>query len=52
MMKVLLLSVLICCGLTACARTNGIALDGREGAEAQLQVGPELVGQRRRRRVV
>lgn len=38
MMKVLLLSVLICCGLTACARTNGIALDGREGAEAQLQV--------------
>ena len=38
MMKVLLLSVLICCGLTACARTNGIALDGREGAGAQLQV--------------
>ena len=38
MMKVLLLSVLICCGLTACARTDGIALDGHEGGEAQLQV--------------
>ncbi len=37
-MKVLLLSVLICCGLTACARTDGIALDGHEGGEAQLQV--------------
>ncbi len=38
MMKMLLLSVLICCGLTACARTDGIALDGHEGGEAQLQV--------------
>ena len=38
MMKALLLSVLICCGLTACARTDGIALDGHEGGEAQLQV--------------
>ena len=38
MMKVLLLSVFICCGLTACARTDGIALDGHEGGEAQLQV--------------
>ena len=37
-MKMLLLSVLICCGLTACARTDGIALDGHEGGEAQLQV--------------
>ena len=37
-MKALLLSVLICCGLTACARTDGIALDGHEGGEAQLQV--------------
>lgn len=38
MVKWFLLLLVLCGGLTACARTNGIALDGQEGAQAQLQV--------------
>lgn len=38
MVKWFLLGLVLCSGLTACARTNGIALEGQEGAPAQLQV--------------
>ena len=38
MVKWFLLGLVLCGGLTACARTNGIALEGQEGAPAQLQV--------------
>ena len=38
MVKWFVLGLVLCGGLTACARTDGIALDGQEGAPAQLQV--------------
>ena len=38
MVKWFVLGLVLCGGLTACARTDGIALEGQEGAPAQLQV--------------
>ena len=46
MVKWFLLGLVLCGGLTACARTNGIALEGQEGAPAQLQVGNTSMARR------